>query len=142
MGTDIHGWVEKENEREWISIVKIDDLVGRRNEMVSILFGVTHYLDKFEAVAEGRGLPHNIGWYANQDYESWDADAHSPTWILWSELKQVQWLETVLLSDGSQISRLQILHKCRGWQLLFETMELFAKYAGDDNVRLVVWFDN
>ncbi len=30
----------------------------------------------------------------------------------------------------------------RDWKLLFDIMDLLAKEVGEDNVRLVVWFDN
>lgn len=39
---------------------------------------------------------------------------------------------------AERIRRRDILD--RDWQMLFELMEVLAKYYGDENVRLVVWF--
>ncbi|RLB17876.1 MAG: hypothetical protein DRG35_01405 [Deltaproteobacteria bacterium] len=48
------------------------------------------------------------------------------------------------IRKGDRIYRIEKVKRkdllTRGWQLLFEIMEVFAKHYGDENVRLVVWF--
>jgi len=50
------------------------------------------------------------------------------------------------LRKGDKLYRIEKIKRkdalSRDWEILFELMEVLAKHYGDENVRLVVWFDN
>jgi hypothetical protein len=114
VGTDIWGWIEVGTVRdsrswledlgdgifrlatepaaapfvEWRALVHIDGVTPRYYDMFGLLFGVRNYVG-FPPVVPLRGLPADISAEALEDRgeEAWSDES----WILWSEIRDVDW---------------------------------------------------
>lgn len=181
MGTDIDGWVEFKDHDHWYGVVNIHSLIHRHYDMFGCLFGVRNFAG-FVPVAEKRGLPSDISFEIKHDPSH--TSAHSHTWIMWEEIRSINWDEPAEMLDQRvhyyqrdengewklvmkvaegyprqiKVDKEQaveidaILYKVERmvrrdalvyqWEFLFKMMEMLAERYGDDNVRLVVWFDN
>lgn len=99
MGCDIHGYVEvdkkhyDEDDSWWKSAGDIFPFVGRAYDSFGCLFGVRNYA-QFDPVAADRGIPDNAGRTVKEEYESWGIDAHSASHLYYSEVQEIDWLET------------------------------------------------
>lgn len=144
MTCDIHGWVEVRKFKdqqggEFYSIIKIDYLVEQNYKVFAYLFGIRndfYFKPKFAT----RGLPEYSKWQKEsdhrteksetvKDFEAWGIDAHSPTFATYKEIKEI-------------LPQLNLVNNSQGWLALFAMMyDLNSKYA-DEDIRLVVWFDN
>ena len=164
MGTDIAGGVEIRPHgpgSPWrLADVGLDAL-PRHYDAFGLLFGVRNYAG-FEPVAPGRGVPDDAG----ADLRALLADGeHDHTWATWAQLASVDWSaqaprvddrihEYELTSQGPRLVG-KAGHHGRAWR------EVAGEHAdhrgssypegtewragdryGDDNVRLVVWFDS
>ncbi len=102
-------------------------------------------LVNFTPLAAERGIPDDVSEEAEAAYleaAEEPASAFSASWISWAELKAADWDEraATAVRGRGQPTRKEALNSA-GWQLLFEMMGALARHYGDDNVRLVVWFD-
>lgn len=147
MGCDIHGWVEVRpydfDKDYWKSMVNIDHL-ERNYQIFGRMFGVRMYEENFTPIAPERGQPLSSKYYVkgdedseissrDRDYEHWDLDAHSMSWI---SLKEIMDNEERILKPKEGYSF------DSKFAMLFRIMKELGKEYGIDNVRLVVWFDN
>ncbi|HEY9326787.1 MAG TPA: hypothetical protein VIS09_00885 [Streptomyces sp.] len=104
MGADIHGFIEcrsrwAEPEDAWSAAVDLDLLyLGRDYDAFGCLFGVRNHAG-FAPLAAERGLPERISDAARAEFDDWGSDAHSPSWISWSELTRVDWDEHAETTD-------------------------------------------
>jgi hypothetical protein len=149
MGTDIRGWVEVVDEqsdgyRQWVGVIKINWLVERDYGMFGNLFGQRNYAE-FSPIAAGRGMPPDAS--EEVQYAALDRAVVNPSWILWSEIKVIDWEEEEGQEDtldgssfGRTVRRKDTLTP--GWSTLWRLMGVLANQHGDTNVRLVVWFDS
>lgn len=107
MGCDIHGWVEivkypDSSPGWWSPVLKIDSLVGRNYSMFALLFNQRNY-DNFKPLTDGeRGIPEYDKWTSEddgnetlKDIKEWGVDGHSHTWLLYDELKHIDWDQKV-----------------------------------------------
>ena len=137
MGVDIAGWVEVNDPRRggWNGVIHIDSLVDRAYPVFAALFGVRGG-GIVEPIAQGRGIPQDK---SNEVYfaHPWVMGV-APSWISWSEITIVNWQH---VAEEAELSSEQPL-VTPGWALLFRLMEVLAQHYGDENVRLVVWFDS
>lgn len=106
MGCDIHGWVEVRPYKnvapeDWESVVNISNIIGRNYDMFGLLFGVRNYCN-YEPIADSRGMPkygkhqkkeddEDDRPYTLKESDSWNGDAHSHTFITWSEIEKIDW---------------------------------------------------
>lgn len=148
MGTDISGWVEVVHEsndgyRRWVGVIKVDWLVEHAYGMFGNLFGRRN-VGEFSPIAAGRGMPPDAS--DEVQYAALDRAVATPSWILWSEIKVIDWEEEEQEdtlggpSFGRKVRRKDTLTP--GWSTLWQVMEVLANQYGDTNVRLVVWFDS
>ncbi|RYY04023.1 MAG: hypothetical protein EOO53_03780 [Gammaproteobacteria bacterium] len=131
MGTNITGYIEinsiKESDEDiWFEIIKIDVVAERNYEVFGNLFGVRSQAG-VNALAASRGIPTGTSNSNSLICKSNTYVGH--TWANWRELK----LAKNLIYSNSEIS---------GWNFIFESMEILSKKYGEENVRLVVAFDN
>lgn len=105
MGCDIHGYVEvdKRHNRDgdpwWKAAGNLFPFVGRSYDSFGCLFGVRNY-SRFDPIAPKRGIPDDAGRTVTEDYESWGSDAHSASYITYSEIKAIDRSETAKDRDG------------------------------------------
>ncbi len=98
MGTDIHGWIEialqpfPEDDKSWVALVDVLFLFWRDYDLFGCLFGVRNYAD-FRPLAPDRGIPEDASTTVREGFFK---EAENPSWILWSELKAVDWEEETL----------------------------------------------
>ena len=155
MGCDIHGWVEvkKDYLDWWDGVIRIDRLVERNYVMFACLANVRNY-DEVKPISDPRGIPSDVSDEAKKDIEGWGEDGHSHSWLTWKEIKEYDWSNNkyyehrVIEFTRNGIKEVEPEWKpmkeaiSSGWELLFDLMERLAKDYGDENVRLVFWFDN
>lgn len=123
MGCDIHMYVEyKAKQKEvdtWFSgdyfkpnryyDGKNDDeskferieLHGSRNySLFSTLAGVRDYTESMIPVSEEKGMPDDCCQYVKDQYEIWDGDGHTHSWLTLKELKDHQKTNPILKHKG------------------------------------------
>ena len=131
MGTDIHGGGEinardYSSESVWLKVLDIRALCGRNYTLFARLFGVRNSGQR-EALASRRGLPPDAsseirdalggnGWVGR-------------SWISFRELKP-------------HLGQMPVTGDDWGWSFVLDSMIRLAEHYGDDNVRMVVAFDN
>jgi hypothetical protein len=118
MGTDISAWIEVTfetlpHENEWITIVHASLLFNRDYDLFGCLFGVKNYAN-FRPLAPDRGIPKDASITVRNELFK---EAENPSWILWSELKAVDWEEETLYPDD----RLHEYHYNENGELIFDT---------------------
>lgn len=157
MGTDIHGFVEtrRSDSEWWDAAIRIHNIVYRQYGMFASLFGIRNGGSQviedgeFRAIAPARGEPPHASSYFLSD---WNHFGVGETWVLWSELQQIDWQEEgegYIDEDGYCFAEPGPgrRHERRGdylnggWATLFKLMETLAEQFGPENVRLSVWFD-
>ncbi len=126
MGTDITGWIECRrkliDDETWDSVINLDFVyLGRDYNAFGYLFGIRSTA-KVQPIAAKRGLPLDSSPQVKKAAASIGFYAHS--WITWQELKASEWEADVY------------------WQPTVKVLEILAGLYGDENVRLVVWFED
>jgi hypothetical protein len=126
MGTDIMGWVECRrkliDDETWEAVLNLDFVyLGRDYQAFGRLFGVRN-TTKVQPIAAKRGLPADSSSQVKKEAAASGFYAHS--WISWQELKTSEW-------EADQY-----------WQPLMKVLEILASLYGEENVRLVVWFED
>ena len=130
MGCDIHGWVEYRFEygdgkvSQWHTGIHAGNILDRNYEMFAKIFGVRGENDE-EGEFGCRGLPRKLSWRVDEEYKKGAADYHSETHCTAKELFSVQ-------KESEDPD----------WNVLFVLVFVLTSFYGEDNVRLVVWFDN
>lgn len=95
--------------------------LGRDYQAFRQLFGVRNAAN-VQPIAAQRGLPKDASPQVTEDASFSGLYAHS--WVSWRELKQSDW-------EGDA-----------HWQATVKILEILAGLYGDENVRLVVWFED
>jgi hypothetical protein len=103
MGRDIHGFIELRDDYldedtghvVWHSVGALDCFyAGRSYSAFECLFGgAGKRCGWFEPLAGERGFPEDASRATARDFQEWGPDAHSPSWITWTELEAAQWDE-------------------------------------------------
>lgn len=139
MGTDIYGWVEikNPNSQTWMGVMSIEYVAERNYRLFSVLFGGRYRVSGFTPIAADRGIPDDLSPEAR---EFWD-DGHDATWILWSELNEVDWDDTLDMWLKATWDRMAGPIVSPGWQAILQEMAQLADRVAGDQIRLVVWFD-
>ncbi len=149
MGCDIHLHVEikLKNNDSWhhYNHPKID----RWYKLFAKIANVRNY-DEYgpiEPISQPKGFPHDASLTTKFDYDEWDCDAHSASWLNSEEIKQL----AVWYRENTDNKK--DFHGFEGQfgYLFGSTFEYFLKYKDDPNggypegledVRFVFWFDN
>jgi hypothetical protein len=140
MGCDIHATLEydkyylrdtkKPKAHYWDGFAKSID-IDRGYYFFGILAGVRN--GEINSIADPRGVPDNASFDFKQEYDDWDMDAHTPSWVSFKELRDWKHTSGKLDFDPEQDMKEQDFYK---------VMEMLAEKYGDENVRLVFFFDN
>lgn len=97
---------------------------------------------------EGEALDERVHCYirdGNGDliYESKFGDSSKLTTEMWAALRAGETLEMgEAIYRLEKITRREVLNSSGSWEILFKLMENLASLSGEENVRLVVWFDS
>src|SRR5688572_17683382 len=95
MATDIHGWVEIYNTGSWDGVIYIEWLVEQNYKLFGSFFGVQSSGEPAPFAAR-RGLPEDVSEEAQHDFGVWKSAAHSPSWIGYHEIGQIDWTQRVI----------------------------------------------
>ena len=143
MGVDIDGWIEVDfgsnRHGYWEGFAQIKRLADRNYGLFGGFFGVRN-ADEFIPLAANRGIPADTSADVKIHQEPLN---RNPSWILWSEIEQVDWQECGARTyppRDQPLMREQTV--TAGWRIIFTIMEALASRYGGDYIRLVVWFDS
>lgn len=158
MGCDIHVHAERKEGDRWVHVevplldcghYKDEIFGGRQYGKFGFMAGVRNY-SAITPLSEPRGVPDDASDETRSDYESWDMDAHSASWLSLQEMEAVNYEQSVEdrrcmrngnggstcdPGEGEQMTLRQFL----------ETSDYFEslKAAKDAKAeRIVFWFDN
>lgn len=161
MGADIWGWVEtrKPGSEQWDAAFEIHDIVYRQYGMFASLFGLRNgdetvsATGRFRAIAAGRGAAPDASAAYLEDLDSYGGGV-GETWVLWSELAEVDWDEEGEYYIGDEPPHFVYSepgpgrrrerrgdYLNGGWVDLWQGMASFAEQFGAENVRLAIYFD-
>jgi hypothetical protein len=116
MGCDIHGFVEyKYPTGDWESIAEV--YIERHYALFGAMAGVRN--EDIEQVAPRRGYPKDCDIFTNYEYQEWNGDAHSASWLTTEEMEKVY-----ELVPNDEV------------QAIIAMMKTFKE------ARIVFWFDN
>lgn len=133
MSTEIFGWVqvntrEISHEDRWLDVMRITMYAERNYDLFCEFFGVCCST----SIARGShtGLPIIMAKPVRDYMEiaQTDRNSHDFTWVTFAEIR-----------DG--VEKYERNRGIPGWHLVFSTMRYFAGDYGDENVMLIVGFD-
>lgn len=139
MGCDIHATLEydkfyikyKEKKKDWWGFAKSID-IDRSYYFFTILNGVRD-IGLRPIIAKDRGVPKDASFEFREELEDANGDAHSPSYVSFKELKEWKPENPEIVEfDPTEFRQ----------EDFYQTMELLAKKYGDENVRLVFFYDN
>jgi hypothetical protein len=138
MGCDIHATLEYDKwnlkrldePKYWISFAKDID-IDRGYYLFGILAGVRN--GDINPISEPKGVPDDASYKFMKEYEEWGADAHTPSWVSYKELNDWKLKTGEFEFDPESDFKKEDF---------FKVMEILAKQYGEENVRLVFFFDN
>lgn len=124
MGCDIHLYVEKKINREWVYADKID--VGRDYELFGFLAGVRGEQQHFEQ----KGFPDDASPKVREICEGYGVDGHSHSWLTLEELQTVGWEDDkVMIKESGIMANKQ-------WEKFQETIKIGKP---DYSLRFPYW---
>lgn len=94
----IHGVVEFFVGDEWYEVVNVGVLLLRHCDLYGCLFGVDNY-GGFVPLFEGRGMPKDCSFTLTERTSELDDSESRASWVLWQELKEVDWSELAPVRD-------------------------------------------
>lgn len=163
MGCDIHMYVEYRLDGKWVSgdlfeinpyypkygpEYRLVELYGYRDyALFGILAGVRE--PEMPRIADPRGLPRDCNDLIKKEYEHWELDAHSCSWVTLQELIDTQ-KETTGILDSVGLNNLtdKLKERANELNIIYDFLwtgnkcsrqEAYKKSAG---IRIVFWFDN
>lgn len=85
MGCDIHTHAERRVDGKWQAVPEVTPFDWRSYGMYGFLAGVRNY-SAVPQIAQRRDVPADLSGPVREDYERWDCDAHSASWLSLDEL--------------------------------------------------------
>ena len=145
MGCDIHLSIEyrypyemvdgKANMSQWWCWG--EDITGVRDyEMFGYLAGVRSHPSEIPPIIIPRGIPKDIGHRIKDKIDEFGTDGHSHTWMTPKEYSLACTLNQ--LRDPEETYGAV----AKEWIILREVLNTLEKHFGNDNVRLIMFFDN
>jgi len=131
MGCDIHGVMEVDyfgDQTYWSGVVNLG-VLDRYYGMFANLAGVRDY-GEADPIAPDRGMPDNPSHMTKVAYEEWAEDAHSLTYLTVDEFFKADLLG---IEDNKWM---------KGWKAVYEMAKALSEIYGNENVRLIIWFDS
>lgn len=169
MGCDIHGYLEVKESGKWRCEKEVPD--GRSYDWFGILAGVRNYVNAIP-ISEPRGIPNSLSKKVMEEIDDWQFDGHSHSWLTSKDFENYDWkqtfidgrISTIEKATGKELSKAvytnpKFLDKERFelksglkrvaeeliphfWVKFIAEMKELSKTYGDENVRIIFWFDN
>jgi hypothetical protein len=154
MGCDIHSFAEKKDEDgNWEVLPDFEPFEVRSYRVYGWLANVRNY-SALTPIAERRGFPEDASPDVKEDYESWDCNAHSASWLSLEELLSFNYDATCEdrrvtreispnFFDGGQTCEAgegtQTTYREFFGDYFFKDLEKLKELGAE---RVVFWFDN
>ncbi len=135
MATDI--WIHIEHRSKHTNKY-VYDFEGD-GERVYPLFGtLAGTRGSCEPIYDPRGLPEDISPEALKEYQSWEEDAHTPSWLTTVELRKCLDMTIKEYSKEYDVEDVKL------WLKSYEKIYEYMKHKEDEGEesRIVFWFDN
>jgi hypothetical protein len=128
----VDDWIVEEEDGNTYRYVNYDTSYynGRNYQLFGVLAGVRHQPNDQYPFIEPRGIPDDVSKPIQDSYEEWDIDAHTPSYLTLSELKQIDW---TMYTDSDY-------NWFAGFENTIDRMDELSN--NDEDVRCVFWFDN
>jgi hypothetical protein len=112
---------------------------GRNYNLFCALAGVRewHFAGEPPRVSEPKGLPEDVSDEVKAESERWGSDGHSHSYLTLKELKEFDWSAYGPTCDEFRNETMAKMEKLKFGDWNDETPE-----RGDEDVRVVFWFDN
>lgn len=162
MGCDIHSFVEKKNsagswERvTWPNAGETGPWGWRSYRIFGFLANVRNYSDS-PFISNSRGMPEGVSPSVAKEYETWDSDGHSHSWLSLKELLAFNYdseMEDRRYTrqigpnswDGAATCERGMGKKTTFREFLdggfFTDLAALESLGSPDEIRVVFWFDN
>jgi len=177
MGCDIHSFAERKINNKWEKVGEHFSLGDwekkyykkekgenpfdwRSYSMFAFLAGVRNY-DHSEPLSEPKGLPDGISDEVKEEYEQWECDAHSVSYLTLKELldfdyDKVFWNRRISrttynenggsFTNGAAIAEegegTHVTYRENLGEFFFTHLKELQELGEPDDVRIVFWFDN
>lgn len=145
MGCDIHLHIEVKIDGQWHHYGH--PAIERSYRLFEKMAGVRG--DAAKALIPPRGIPSDATFLTTFNYELWEGDAHTPSWLGVREIMELEdWLNTDL---GGLKSHNDLEYDILHTYLFGNSFSGLIKFPGDyatglkqklEDARFVFWFDN
>jgi len=137
MGCNIHGYLEVREYPDsktpsWKATYEIQ--YDRSYRFYAVLAGVRNGT-VLQPISKPKGLPHDVSRGAKYESEQMGRDGHSHSYLNAQELRDYDWTRPI--GDQPIIEQIPVVHRA-----LLLLVRYCAKHYGEENVRIVFWFDN
>jgi hypothetical protein len=148
MGCDIHLHIEIKLNNKWEHYAC--PRIERWYQLFAKMAGVRNYVESgVIPISLPKGIPEDVTSITKYDYERWDTDGHSHSWLNLKEIAELEdWLNQMKEGNNPNNGDLEwdILH-CylfgNSFAALYKYPEETKKYNPEiTDVRFVFWFDN
>ena len=170
MGCDIHSYAERRKDKtkkweivkdhftlddfdkDWYKKEKGDCPFDWRNYGMFGFFADVRNYSRCETLSELKGIPDNATIEVKKEYEDWDSDAHSASFLTLKELLDFDydkefWNRRIMRNgngaalaeegEGEMVTYRDFLGNS-----YFQHLKELKQLGSLDNVRIVFWFDN
>lgn len=156
MGCDIHTFVERRDEAgHWQMVDGVNPFDWRSYGVYGFLADVRNF-SAVPPIVEPRGIPEDVSGKVRAEYDRWEFDAHTPSWLYVRELAGFDYEQTVndrrvmrqtgpqswdhgvtgTPEEGTSMTYREFL----GDAFLRDVEQL--EVLGNPDDRVVFWFDN
>ena len=94
----LSGSIEYFQVDAWHEVVQVDSLLFQHSDLNGCLFGVDNFA-QFDPLFDLRGIPPDLSDALSSRLQPLDEGLERSSWVLWSELKAVDWNELALTRD-------------------------------------------
>lgn len=154
MGCDIHTFAEKKNPNgQWEVIPDCRPFQSRNYGLFGWLADVRNY-SSLKPISEPKGFPDDASPEVFNNFEDWDCDAHTPSWVLVEELLNFNYdsicedrrvtkqLSANFFSGGETCDSGEGVKTSYREFFGDEFFEDFEELKSSGAERIVFWFDN
>ena len=135
MGCNIHGYLEVKQHQDY----DWEDTYGIRYDRSYYFYAAIADVRNYHEITpidKPRGLPKDVARGTKYQSEEMGGDGHSHSYLYANELRDYDW-EQEMPEFKKLIDSIDIHHRA-----LLLLVQFYAHHYGDENVRIVFWFDN
>lgn len=89
MGCDIHAYQEQKVDGKWTYCGEVD--LYRNYTLFTVLANVRSSSNRVKIISKPKGLPSDISNEVKEEYDHWDCDGHSHSFLTKEEFEEFDW---------------------------------------------------